>query len=184
VLRSLIGAVTIAAGTTLAHAAPLPPDGTTVTVRLRANVPYMDGDREVPRWWEVTVNRNGSLQGHVNGAVFSLARLPVDELQRIRGLAECMIAAPAPALPMPAHMDPLPPVYWLDVTVGSSHRVVSLDTQGRDLAVAHAWPTLMLTSELCRVVGRSVAAECRNWLGPYLARLPPEPTCAAGSNPE
>jgi hypothetical protein len=129
--------------------------------------------------WDVTLYPSGSVKGQINGSAFSAKRIPSNVQDRIRRLARCIFTTPEPDLPVPGIMDPSPPLVTLEVAAGSKQRRVPLDTQGQELAVENAWPTLALVSEMCGLVSGSAGRECREWLGPYLHRLS-EPDTACG----
>jgi hypothetical protein len=121
--------------------------------------------------WDVTLYPSGSVKGQVNGSAFSAKRVSSKVQEQIDRLVRCVFATPKPNLPVPAIMDPSPPRVTLEVAAGSKQRRVPLDTQGQELAVENAWPTLALVSEMCGLVSGSAGRECREWLDPYLHRL-------------
>jgi hypothetical protein len=128
--------------------------------------------------WRVVVYPDGSMRGNIGESKFSVKRLDDRTLERIRGLAQCVVAIPAPVLGACPIKTPPAPITLLNVTVGTTSRGAETCAFSSEGDLTDAQPTLALLLEMRALVGGKLGYDYRPWIVPILDTLPEhDPRC-------
>ncbi len=128
--------------------------------------------------WRVVVYPDGSMRGNIGESKFSVKRLDDRTLERIRGLAQCVVAIPAPVLGACPIKTPPAPITLLNVTVGTTSRGAETCAFSSEDDLTDAQPTLALLLEMRALVGGKLGYDYRPWIVPLLDTLPEhDPRC-------
>jgi len=127
--------------------------------------------------WNATLAADGFVRGAIGSTEeterpFSSRHVLPSTIERIRGLARCVVAIPSPEPPECPIMTPLPPMTTLRVTVGKESRRIqfcdAVDLQRPD----NLQPSLALLAEMRGLLPKSGAYDYRSWVVPARNRLP------------